>query len=428
MVENSSHNVKRSLSDAERKAFVWLDNPAIRAICAVLETEKAGCVRFVGGCVRDSLLLAQGQFSGADNPQPKTDIDLATQLAPQRVMKVLRDAGIKTVPTGIDHGTVTAIHDGQVVEITTLRKDVETDGRRASIAYTDDWVEDACRRDFTINALYLTPNGVLHDPVNGLDDLSRGKVRFIGDPITRIREDYLRILRFFRFTARFSSAFDTAGMAAIDATADHVSRLSAERICSELMKILDLPRVMVALAAMDASRVLQVIWPAPSDLDTVRNLRAFYPQSGAIVTLAALYTDHSSGLAKRLRFSNRDGAHLTAIIGALPDLATIHSERHARACLYRLGDARWRDGVSLYGAKNPTEKVRLDPFMDLPKRWAIPSFPLKGGDLIARGLPAGPAVSAAMSAIEQIWISRDFPGDDAFDALVSDYLDANRRN
>lgn len=427
MASDSLHTRERALSETERTSFAWLKNPAINAICAPLERDRPGCIRFVGGCVRDSLLRADKQSSGAHDVQPETDIDLAAQLLPQHVSDLLIAAGIKVIPTGIDHGTVTAVHQGQIVEITTLRKDVETDGRRATIAYTDDWHEDARRRDFTINALYLTPEGVLYDPIGGIDDLSARVVRFIGDANTRIKEDYLRILRFFRFTARFSPAFDRAGLDAVRANIAGIPSLSAERINSELMKILNLPRTVFALRAMKDAGVLSTIWQHSADLDTVEALRRAHRDAGALVTLAALYNGHSAqlitDLANRLRFSKHDATHLSAIIKALPKVAAIQSERDARQCLYQIGPSIWGDVLSLYGATTPQAQNRLAPLMDLPTRWDIPKFPLKGGDLIKRGIPAGPEISSTMAALEQEWIRKDFPGDDAFEALLADFLD-----
>ncbi|MEM1193027.1 MAG: CCA tRNA nucleotidyltransferase [Pseudomonadota bacterium] len=417
----------RPLTASEKPFFSWMDEPRLSAIIDALEGARPDAVRFVGGCVRDSLLGAWADKSQPTGLTGKTDIDAATTLTPDQLMDLLGKAGIKTIPTGLDHGTVTAVHQGRVVEITTLRRDVATDGRRATIAYTDDWHADAARRDFTINALYVTPAGVLHDEAGGLDDLRAGRVVFIGDAKTRIAEDYLRILRFIRFSARFAGTFDGTGLLAITAMVAGLKTLSAERVAAELMKILALPRALMATETMAQAGILNAIWPTPARLDMARRLDAVAPAATNLAWLTALYPDDYGPLARRLRLSNKEQAKMLAMVTAakaLTDTAApaLVDERRARQVIYRHGPDVWLDALALYAVLTGQGASAIAPLRDFAAHWTAPNFPIKGGDLIKRGLKPGPLVSRALTTIEERWIAEDFPGISALEVLVEAVL------
>ncbi|MEM9262843.1 MAG: CCA tRNA nucleotidyltransferase, partial [Pseudomonadota bacterium] len=245
------------LSTEEKQAFSWMVSSPVRRVFEALEAAKKGCARLVGGCVRDGLLSIT-----------PNDIDIAVQLTPDETMSALAAARLRAEPTGIAHGTVTAIVDGTPIEVTSLRADVDTDGRHATVSFTDDWLLDAVRRDFTINAMYLTPECELFDPWKGREDLRAGIVRFIGEPLERIREDYLRILRFFRFSARFAAnVFDHDGLVACRREIGGISRLSKERIGTELIKILRGPRSCAAVRAMAEAEVLSAVYPHKASIE-----------------------------------------------------------------------------------------------------------------------------------------------------------------
>ncbi|HYN45371.1 MAG TPA: CCA tRNA nucleotidyltransferase [Allosphingosinicella sp.] len=353
----------------------------------------AGATRFVGGCVRDTLLGL-----------PVSDVDLATRFAPEQVMRRLEAARIKAVPTGIAHGTVTAVIAGAPVEVTTLRRDVATDGRRATIAYTEDWREDAARRDFTINALSADPaSGEVFDYFGGLADLQAANVRFIGDPLQRIAEDHLRILRFFRFHARFGTgAPDEAALAACAERANDLMALSRERIADELLKLLGLPDPSPTVALMIERGVFRPVLPEIGRADRLADLVAA-ERAAAIAPdparrLAALLPADpavAASVAARLRLSKRLSARLvSAAETGLDSLA---------ALAYRIGAAQAVDRVLLHGAPGPELKSL--------ESWQRPRLPVSGGDLIAMGLKAGPAVSATLHAVEEEWLRAGFPRD-----------------
>ncbi len=357
------------------------DWPSVTMVVAAL-TAQGTAVRFVGGCVRDALL----------GHEPN-DIDIATPDQPQVVMALAREAGLRVVPTGIDHGTVTVIADHQPVEVTTLRHDVETDGRRAVVAFTDDWAADALRRDFTINALYADPDGRLHDPVGGLADLAARHVRFIGRAADRLAEDYLRALRFFRFHARFAEGPpDGEALAAIADCRQALTRLSAERIASEVLKILALPRALEAVGLMRDCGVLAVILPEAADF---ARLERHAEGADALLRLAALLPDEpevGKALANRLRLSKAQGARLA---GALTPLSIAGGD----ACLRRL--------IHVAGRQAVADRAVLQERDTLSARIAaldVPEFPLRGADLLAAGVPGDPAVGRLLAELEDWWL------------------------
>jgi len=376
----------------------WLEADATRAVMAALE--KAGgpdCARFVGGCVRNSLL-----------GQPVDDIDIATRLKPEETIAALKAAGLKAVPTGVEHGTVTGVSDRRPYEITTLRRDVETDGRRAVVAFTQDWAEDAARRDFRINALYADAAGTVFDPTGGgLADAEAGRIVFVGEPEQRIREDYLRILRFFRFHAWYGrGAPDAAGLAACAALKDGMARLSAERVSKELLKLLKAPDPVATVRVMAQAGVLAPVLPEAGDLamfealagrstDAVMRLSALLPADRAVVEAAA----------RRLRLSNGERDRLVA---AVDDgmVGIDMDERAARAALYRLGAPTFEDRLLRAEAASGRDCRDLGA---LARDWTPPRMPVGGRDVARLGLAAGPQTGALLKAFEDQWIADDFP-------------------
>jgi poly(A) polymerase len=374
----------------------WMKAPATEAVLQALGGEG----RFVGGCVRDALL---GRTVG--------DIDIATPFPPDEVTRRLAAAGIKVVPTGLTHGTVTAVALGRPFEITTLRRDVETDGRHARVAFTDDWAADAARRDFTMNALFLDAEGAVFDPMGGLADLSAHRVRFVGDPATRIREDVLRILRFYRFHAHYGEGeADAAARAACRALAHLLPSLSRERVAAELMKLLAASDPPPTLRLMDEDGVLTVILPEARHVDRLAALVSLEPEPDALRRLAALIAGGAETVAERLRLSSADRERL-ALLKAPPfaiDLAG--DERAQHRAIYRLGGATYRDLVLLCAAEDGAGD-RAQALLALAERWPAPQFPLRGADLTAAGVPPGPRLGRLLAEIETWWEAGDFRAD-----------------
>src|SRR5580704_6071661 len=376
---------------------------------SVLEALSAGGAqaRFVGGSVRDALL---GRRIG--------DIDIATPTPPERVIELLEKCDIKVVPTGLAHGTVTAIAGTppRHFEITTLRRDVETYGRRARVAFDADWAADAARRDFTINAIFLDPDGTVHDPVGGLADLRARRVRFVGDPATRIAEDVLRILRYYRFEARFGTGLgDPPARAACRAMAHLLPNLSAERMAQELLKLLDASDPVAALQMMQNDDVLPVILPEARRLDRLRHMIAIEPVPDPLRRLAALIEVDGAGaiaVAERLHFSNawRDRLHGLAAPWPIDPSADIAAQRRA---LYRLGTERYRDIVLLLAAEGAMSRDRLAELLTFARNWTPPAFPLAGRDVTALGIPPGPPIGRLLDAVRAWWEAGDFTADHA---------------
>lgn len=373
----------------------WMSGPAATAVIAAL-----GEARFVGGCVRDAMR--------GDEPK---DIDIATPHQPQAVLDRLQAAAIRAVPTGIAHGTVTAIVQGEPVEVTTLRRDVETDGRRAVVAFTDDWAIDAGRRDFTINALYADADGTVYDPTGGLADLDAGIVRFIGEARMRIAEDRLRILRFFRFHGRYAKGRpDVEAMQAIIAAADSVATLSGERIAAELIRLLEMRDPTDPIGLMIDWGVWQAIGPVavrPDRLSLVAAREALRGDIDPLRRLSALLPDDGDAVARfvaRLKLSVRDRDRLIA--AATDDAGTWFGDaRSLRAALYRHGAVRVVDQ-----AYRQAGEAELDAAREAAATWTRPRLPVGGTDAMARGL-GGPAVGRALAAVEEWWVSEDFAGD-----------------
>jgi poly(A) polymerase len=380
-------------------SFPWTREDGVARTMTALGHDAA---RFVGGAARDALL---GHAVG--------DIDIATTLAPETVMTRLAAAGIETAPTGLAHGTVTAIVPGRKIEITTLRRDVETDGRHARIAMIGDWDEDARRRDFTINALYLDDAGNLYDPVGGLADLRAGRVRFVGDAVTRIEEDVLRLLRFYRFLALYGRGeADAEARAACRKLARRLKKLSAERVRDELMKLLRAPDPAPTLELMVEDGVLRQILPEGKRLDRLARLVAIEPEPDPTRRMAALIAVDRAGavsLAARLRLTNETRARLEALAAPAWPIDLGGGERRQRRALYHLGRDTYRDLVLLSG-----DPVRARALLALAERMAMPVFPLRGGDVTDLGIAPGPAVGRRLAEIESWWEDEDFaPGRDA---------------
>jgi len=382
----------------------WMVEPATLAVLRALAAGGAEA-RFVGGSVRDALL---GLRIG--------DIDIATSASPERVIELLEKARIKVVPTGLDHGTVTAIVPPRHFEITTLRRDVETYGRRARVAFDADWAADAARRDFTINAIFLDPDGTIHDPVGGLPDLRARRIRFVGDPATRIAEDVLRLLRYYRFEARFGTGGgDTQARAACRAAAHLLPTLSGERVQQELIKLLETPDPLAGLQMMQDDGVLAVAVPEARHLDRLRRLMLVQGPADPLLRLAALIEVDGEGavaLAERLRFSNVWSDRLRGLSPPRPidPQGNVQTQRRA---LYRLGVERYRDVAVLIAAEGGMSRTRVTELLDLARGWTPPAFPLAGRDVIALGIPAGERVGRLLSVVHDWWEEGDFTADRA---------------
>ncbi|HSM40275.1 MAG TPA: CCA tRNA nucleotidyltransferase [Afifellaceae bacterium] len=385
-----------------------LDLPQTKAVFAALADDDAP-TRLVGGTVRNALLGERVH-----------DIDMATALLPEAVMERAKAAGLKAIPTGIDHGTVTIVAKGHPVEVTTLRADVETDGRRATVRYTDDWAEDAGRRDFTMNALYADADGTLLDPLGGLDDLLARRVRFIGDPEDRIREDYLRILRFFRFFAFYGHGRpDAAGLKACVRLKAGMKVLSVERIWSELKRILEAPDPSRAMLWMRTTEVLQLVLPESWGIDAIHALIAAEQAEGwppdPLLRLEAILpprADRVEELSERLKLSNAETDRLTAWAGVDQVTADITDGELAKR-LYRDGPAPLRDRFALAIAKalgegDETSAETLRGRIAFIEKWEKPEFPLLGKDLIGLGFRQGPAMGEVLKALEEKWVESGF--------------------
>jgi len=374
----------------------WLHAPETEAVIGALGPDSA---RFVGGAVRDTLL-----------DRPVGDVDLATVLAPEEVMARLEAAGLKAVPTGLEHGTVTGVAGGHPFQITTLRKDVETYGRHAQVAFTDDWQADAARRDFTMNALYADADGRVYDYFSGVADARAGRVRFIGEPGQRIAEDALRILRFFRFHAHYGAdGLDPAGRAACAEKRDMLDVLSVERVRDELLRLLEAPDPLPVLEAMQETHILAHVLPEAEGLTPVARLvaveRALARPDG-LRRLAALAPAHQSdldALARRLRLSTAARKRLATMADEAPDTK---DPTALRAAAYRLGAQTAIDRLLLAAAPEQMDSVRAA--LTLLEGWTPPSLPVSGRDLVAAGVPEGPAVGRQLRALETRWIASDF--------------------
>ena len=389
----------------------WLKSAPLKAVFAAIEAGGFEA-RVVGGAVRNALL-----------GRPISDIDIATPALPEDVIRLASAAGLGTHPTGLSHGTVTVVSNGTPFEVTTLRRDVETDGRHAVVAFTDDWAEDAKRRDFTINALSAAPDGTLFDYTGGRGDLTAGRVRFIGEARDRIREDYLRILRFFRFSAEYGrGAPDPGGLAACTELESGMTQLSAERIGAEMMKLIVSARAAEICSAMERTGILKTILGTQTHSERLARLQDIETRLGvpadAAGRLAALTLDgpeKADDAARRLRLSNAMAAALKAAATSHPALNPNTSEHDAMGLLYRLGGDAF--GRAVRHAWAASGAAASDPAWRgrslLAARWSPPAMPVSGADVLALGLAPGPNVGSVLAAFEVWWIEHNFPSDPA---------------
>jgi poly(A) polymerase len=394
----------------------WLKDGELTSLLALLDRDGEEA-RVVGGAVRNALMqLTVGE------------IDVATTAVPQEVMRRVEAAGFKAKPTGIEHGTVTAIIDGRPFEVTTLREDVETFGRKAKVAFGRDWIADAQRRDFTINALSVSADGQMYDYVGGLADIAAHRVCFIGDPSARIAEDYLRILRFFRFHAWYGQGTpDAAGLHACIAARSGLDALSRERVRMEMLKLLLAPHAAPTLAVMAEAGILGAVLGGVPLLASFENTAKAEAAIGAapdatrrLGALGVYVMEDAERLSQRLRLSNTEFERLMALEywWRVRPAAGAHA---ARVLLYQLGPASFTDRVLVAWSRSDAGAAdsAWHELATLPLRWTAPRFPLKAADFLSRGVPKGPEMGAALRAAEQAWIDADFPEDrTAIDAIA----------
>jgi poly(A) polymerase len=388
----------------------WMTAAPTRAVITALEALGGpGCARFVGGAVRNSLMGCSVD-----------DIDIATTLTPDQVTQALKASGLRAIPTGVEHGTVTAISGHKPFEITTLRRDVATDGRHAEVAFTDDWAADAQRRDFTFNALYADPAGQVFDPTGeGLADAAAGRVVFVGDPAARLQEDYLRTLRFFRFYAWYGRGeADPEALAACAAARNRLGALSAERVQKELFKLLAALDPRPALRLMQQTGVLTAVLPLAASLDRTERLIEIDQQQGfpadPELRLSSLWPADPKAVksaAQGLRLSNAARDRLVNAAGSEPALDARMSPRTVRQALWRVGAGAFADRIRLAWAEDGDAPEPWLALLDQAKTWTRPELPVRGEDVLAAGVSAGPDVGKVLAAFEDWWINQDFPAD-----------------
>ena len=383
----------------------WMHAPETLAVLAALVE-----ARFVGGAVRNAILGVA-----------VADIDIAVPMPPNEAVTRLSAAGIRTIPTGIDHGTVTAVAGHHVFEVTSLRRDIDTDGRHATIAFTDDWAEDAARRDFTINALYATADGEIFDYDTGVEDLIAGRVRFIGDAAMRIAEDHLRILRLFRFHAWYGKGdIDEPGLRASAAAKDKLATLSAERVAKEMLRLLEALRPAPVLRIMAATGILSLVLPGELDMARLERLceqdAENQVEPDAILRLAALLpAGEGDSVADRWKLSNAARARLVAALADGERIASHLKAPDVRRLLYKLGPDLFRDRVRLAWAVAPKSQPALAwrMLLAMADSWDRPHFPLTGRDVMAAGVLEGAGVGKVLAALEAEWAQSDFTLDES---------------
>lgn len=404
----------------------WLLEESTVAVMKALSAGGAD-VRFVGGCVRDAIAK-----------RPIHDIDIGSPEAPEVVVQRLEAAGIKAVPTGIEHGTITAVTDHKSFEITTLRKDVETDGRRAVVAYTDDWIVDSSRRDFTINALSANPDGDVYDYHDGMSDLAHGRIRFIGRAEDRVQEDYLRILRYFRFYAHFGRPpYDEAAFSACRRDAEKLKGISAERIRHELLRTLNAKEPEDAFIMMRNAHVLDAILPEATEIGTLR--ATAWLESRAIIIdglhpdpvrrLGAILTPKSDGVsvAGRLKLSNKEADRLISMKKFAPIFQIADALDNIHARIKKLGNETVADALILAWAARIADMGKLPAAETAARRealetafaWTAPALPIDGDDVKSMGIPTGPHIGTLLGAVEDWWTDGGFAAkrDDCLEKL-----------
>ena len=388
----------------------WLTRPAVRRIFAALTADDHE-TRIIGGAVRNALM---GDGVG--------EIDFATTATPDEVAALAAAAGLKSVPTGVDHGTLTVVVEGRGYEVTTLRQDIETDGRHAVVRFGRDWTSDAERRDFTVNALSVDADGTVHDPVSGYADILARRIRFIGDADRRIAEDRLRILRFLRFSAEYGEGtVDEAGLAAATRARDGLRELSGERIGNEMRRLMVAPRAVEMVAIMQEVGILGIVLAGVGYVGQFARFVGFEAAVGALpemplrlAVLACRIAEDVERVTRRLRLTNAERDRMLAAVEARTAFEPLPGQRAARAGLYRLGEPAWRDGLGLAFAESAAmaEDQAWKALYDLPESWTVPRFPLSGRDVVGPMTPSGPAVGAVLRSLESWWIAEDFAPDE----------------
>ena len=377
------------------------ETPGLHSVFQAISS-AGGEARIVGGAVRNALLGEQVH-----------DIDMATTLTPEQVVAAARAAGLKTVATGIEHGTVTVISDSNGFEVTTLRHDVETDGRKARVAFTDDWAADAARRDFTLNALYCSPEGEVFDPVGGLGDLSTRMVRFVGDPEARIQEDYLRILRFFRFVSQYGQGeVDADGLTACTQLQDGLKQLSRERVGQETCKLLFGRRAGDVAVLMNEAGINRTLFGTDMDAELLVSVIALAGSLGFTpdytTLLAAALPLAADEQSEQLRLSNAQTRSLNDVQSAMPPSPALR-DNERKVVLYQTGADTWKRAVLLAWAHDKkTGDEGWARLYQLPDEWDVPVFPVTGADVLATGMQAGPQVGETLKALEDWWIAGGF--------------------
>lgn len=390
----------------------WMTAADTAAVLDALEARGGpDCARFVGGCVRNTLI-----------GRPIDDIDIATTLTPDHVQKALQVANIASVPTGIEHGTITAVVDKKPFEITTLRRDVETDGRRATVTFTMDWEEDAQRRDFTMNSLYAKRNGEVYDATGrGVTDAKAGRVVFVGDAGQRIEEDYLRILRFFRFYALYGKGAPNAeALNACAALKAGLETLATERIAKELLKMLSADDPRQAVGLMDVTQILKMMLATEPNLKRFNSLVVIETEqlfrNDPLLRLASLLQDDqiaATSLAEHLRLSNSSRDRIVGALAPTPKLKSWMSPREVRRAVYAEGQDAFIDRATLAwaSAKSTGAGPQWRALIALAESWTPPAFPLTGEDVMKAGVGKGPMVGEVIREVEDWWIDHDFIDD-----------------
>lgn len=397
--------------DPRLAAAPWLTAPETQRVIEAVAA-GGGEVRVVGGAIRNTLLA-----------HPVTDVDLATTVLPEEVVVRAANAGLTAIPTGIDHGTVTIVAGHKPFEVTTLRRDVSTDGRRATVAFTGDWESDARRRDFTINALYCDAAGRLFDYTGGLDDLANHRVRFIGAPQERISEDYLRILRFYRFTACYAGgSIDREGHEACAAMQDGLANISSERIRTEIFKLLIAPHAPIVLSEMDEAGLLTRVLGGPADVLSFARLCQIEALNGMapdplrrLYVLAVLRPADAVRLRDALRLSRAEFERLDDLI--LPDRAFDPGAGvdRAKCFIYRHGAIAFRDGTLVSWARDVNAAPVSPPhaaLVSLASTWRPPCLPVSGKDVLALGVPPGPEIGQILDTLDDWWMLTGFTEDE----------------
>lgn len=419
-----SESETRLLATGER---AWLGQGPLSRLLDVLDADGEEA-RVVGGAVRNTMLAL-----------PFDEIDIATTAVPDEVVRRAGKAGFHPVPTGIEHGTVTVVVDGKPFEVTTLREDIETFGRHAKVRFGRDWMKDALRRDFTINALFLARDGSVIDFVGGIKDIAARRVRFIGDPDARIREDYLRVLRFFRFHAAYGEgAPDAAGLAACIRARGELAMLSRERVRAELFKLFAAKHAMPALAVMSETGLLgSVLGGVPLLASFANMMKAEQAQGLApdavrrLGALAVFVVEDAERLYERLRLANAESRRLQSMGEGWWQISPARGEQVARALLYELGAENFRDRALLALARSQAKAgdKAWHELITLPARWTPPKFPLAAKDFLDRGIAKGPALGAALARAEAAWIAAGFPGErSALDSIADEAARAAGKN